>query len=176
MHGAKGVLMNITYKGALPLYEISRASEIIEDVKCEDSNFIWGCIEDDTIENDVEVTLVAAGFDEGPDYHKAQAEPKEQPHGYEHAPERRTAPQYRTVRAPAAEPAPAEPQAEAQPETQRISPERHTPDWLREGDSSVEEKKTTDNKKPTNAARTSAYDAYERPAFSRMGRKLKMPH
>ncbi|MFR5881080.1 MAG: hypothetical protein ACLUEQ_09875 [Cloacibacillus evryensis] len=66
MCGAKGVLMNITYRGELPLYEISRAAELVEDVISDDSNFIWGCVSDPLIENDVEITVVAAGFDESP--------------------------------------------------------------------------------------------------------------
>lgn len=170
MLGAKGVLMNITYKKELPLYEMSRATEIIEDVKSEDSNFIWGCVEDATIENDIEVTLVAAGFEDGPDTHKPQAA----------EPRQTTA--AKTAEAPTAERAmecqqqAAPEEAAVQTEPMRIAPERHIPDWLRQDDSSVETKKSADNKKPTNAKRASVYDVYERPAFSRMGHKLKTPN
>ena len=176
MHGAKGVLMNVTYKGELPLYEVSRAAEIIEDVKSEDSNFIWGCINDETIANDVEVTLVAAGFDDQTDSRQPQVQ---------HETERKqTPPTYsteRTAKAPTAEtqsnPAPsadtAEPEAVEAP--RRVMPECHAPDWLREDNSAEADKRAADNKKPTSAQKTSVYDVYERPAFSRMGHKLKMP-
>lgn len=64
MQGAKGVLMNIKHKKDLTLYEISAAASIIEDIKAEESHFIWGCAHDDSIDSDVEITIVAAGFDE----------------------------------------------------------------------------------------------------------------
>lgn len=166
MHGAKGVLMNITYKGELPLYEISRASEIIEDVKSTDANFIWGCIEDDTIANDVEVTLIAAGFD---DVESCAPSAPSVPKAVQAA---------STMRVRTQQERRAEPEAPQVQPTEVCEPvrapikETHTPAWLRE-DNTIAEDRAAGNKRPANNSKVSTYDIYESPAFARMGHKLK---
>ncbi|MDO5115747.1 MAG: cell division protein FtsZ [Synergistaceae bacterium] len=164
MQGAKGVLMNITYKEELPLYEISRAAAAAEDFISEEALFIWGCVEDAAIENDVEVTLVAAGFDEteGTAVHESRA----------------AAPQKSAERAQAEEPAiSAAPLAAERTEPQK-EPERplyerevHIPEWLLAEEPESEPEKLG----PTVGTKPSVYDIYESPAFVRRGRVLKRP-
>lgn len=172
MCGAKGVLMNITYKGELPLYEIGRAAEIVEDVISEDANFIWGCVSDPQIDSDVEITVVAAGFDE---YQANQPRPakKEEP-----AAEPARSEPAAAANEPAAVFAPAEEPAseQAAPRYERVrlfEREGHVPAWLLEEEPA--EANAADGKKPTNFTKPSAYEAYENPTFVRKGNSLKKP-
>jgi len=66
MSGARGVLMNISCGDALGLHEIYEAAEYVKNLLGEDSNFIWGCVEDQELEDRVEVVIVATGFEAGP--------------------------------------------------------------------------------------------------------------
>lgn len=62
MHGAKGVLMNITCGGDLGIHEIQQASAYMEQIISEDATFVWGCAEDNNLEGSVEIVLIATGF------------------------------------------------------------------------------------------------------------------
>ncbi|WP_087364366.1 cell division protein FtsZ [Cloacibacillus sp. An23] len=157
MQGAKGVLMNITHRKELALYEVGLAADIIEDVKSPDAHFIWGCAEDPSIEEEVEVTIVAAGFDEVGAVKCAAAKNA--------APERGG----HEERARAAE-APEPEAAPAQREHLTPHAEVRTPAWLLEEAPAEEE---SESEEPYAGRRRSAYDAYERPAFERKGRSLK---
>lgn len=176
MCGAKGVLMNITYRGELPLYEISRAAELVEDVISDDSNFIWGCVSDPLIENDVEITVVAAGFDESPALDVIpQAAKEEKPAA---APEPALTKSVAVVYEEAEAAAPAKETAETAPEPRYerrrpIERDAHVPAWLLEEEPA--EVKAADGRRPTNYTRTSAYEAYENPTFVRRGNSLKKP-
>lgn len=59
--GAHGVLLNITGGKNLGLHEISEAASIIYDQVHEDANIILGSVIDDTLEDDVIVTIIATG-------------------------------------------------------------------------------------------------------------------
>jgi cell division protein FtsZ len=63
IEGATGILVNITCPPELSLMEISDAAMLIEDKANEDANVIWGTVFDDTLENEVTVTIIATGFD-----------------------------------------------------------------------------------------------------------------
>lgn len=64
MHGAKGVLMNITCGEDLGIFEIQQAAAYIEEIISEDATFVWGCTEDGEMEGNVEIVIVATGFEE----------------------------------------------------------------------------------------------------------------
>lgn len=64
MHGAKGVLMNITCGEDLGIFEIQQAAAYIEEIISEDATFVWGCAEDSDMEGSVEIVIVATGFEE----------------------------------------------------------------------------------------------------------------
>lgn len=61
--GAKGVLMNITCGSDLGIFEVQEAAAYIEDMIEEDATFVWGCVEDPSMEGSVEVVVIATGFE-----------------------------------------------------------------------------------------------------------------
>jgi len=66
MHGAKGVLMNITYGEDLGIFEVQQAAAYIEEIISEDATFVWGCAEDSDMEGNVEIVIIATGFEDSP--------------------------------------------------------------------------------------------------------------
>jgi len=64
IQGARGVLLNITGGKNLGLHEISEAASIIYDQAQEDANIILGSVIDETMGDEVTVTIIATGFDE----------------------------------------------------------------------------------------------------------------
>ncbi len=165
MCGARGVLMNITYRKDLALYEIGQAAEIIEDVKSPDAHFIWGCAEDGSIEEEVEVTIVAAGFDEAP------RETGTESGGFVRA-EVRTGQTPQTAyngEKPAQPAEPEQPQA-AEEAAAKPHADVYTPDWLRDDTPSEE---TQENEKPYAGTRRDPYGIYETPAIDRIGHLRK---
>ena len=65
IQGAKGVLINITGGPDLTLYEVNEASSIIREAADEDANIIFGAVIDDTMRNEMKITVIATGFDKG---------------------------------------------------------------------------------------------------------------
>lgn len=63
--GAKGVIFNIKGGENIGLDDINRSAEIIADKISPDANMIFGTEIDDTLENEVIVTVVATGVEEG---------------------------------------------------------------------------------------------------------------
>src|SRR5690554_4377489 len=64
--GAKGVLLNITGGDSLGLFEINEAAEIIAEAADPDANIIFGAVIDESLEEEVKVTVIATGFDQRP--------------------------------------------------------------------------------------------------------------
>lgn len=62
IHGARGVLINITASTDVTLQEVNEAAEIIHSEAHPDANIIWGMVIDPTLEDTVRVTVVATGF------------------------------------------------------------------------------------------------------------------
>jgi cell division protein FtsZ len=60
--GAKGVLMNITSNSDLTMEEMTEASERIYNEVGEDADIIWGAVIDDSIGEDMSVTVIATGI------------------------------------------------------------------------------------------------------------------
>ena len=63
IEGARGILLNISGPSDLGLFELNEAAEVIHGVAHPDANIIFGTVVDDEMENDVRVTVIAAGFD-----------------------------------------------------------------------------------------------------------------
>ncbi|MFL6208406.1 MAG: cell division protein FtsZ [Pyrinomonadaceae bacterium] len=61
--GAKGVLINITGGLDLTLYEVNEASTIIREAADEDANIIFGAVIDETMRDEMKITVIATGFD-----------------------------------------------------------------------------------------------------------------
>ncbi len=60
--GAHGVIISITASPDVELEEISQASELIAGAAHPDANIIWGVSFDDTLQDEIIVTVVATGF------------------------------------------------------------------------------------------------------------------
>ncbi|RPH52918.1 MAG: cell division protein FtsZ [Desulfobacteraceae bacterium] len=60
--GAKGVLMNITCSSDLTMEEMTEASDRIYKEVGEDADIIWGTAIDDSLGNDMRVTVIATGI------------------------------------------------------------------------------------------------------------------
>jgi hypothetical protein len=65
VEGATGILLNITGGRDLGLFEVNEAAEIVSSASSTDSNIIFGAVVDDSMGEDVRVTVIATGFDRG---------------------------------------------------------------------------------------------------------------
>jgi cell division protein FtsZ len=62
IEGAKGILLNIAGGTDLGLFEVTEAAETIHQVAHPDANIIYGQVIDDSMGDEVRVTVIAAGF------------------------------------------------------------------------------------------------------------------
>ncbi len=65
--GAKGVLMNITCNSELTMEEMTEASERIYSEVGENADIIWGTVVDDSMGDEMSVTVIATGIGEKTD-------------------------------------------------------------------------------------------------------------
>ena len=65
MEGARGVLFNITGSD-YTLLEVHDAAQIIQEAADPDANIIFGAVIDDTMEGEIQITVIATGFDGRP--------------------------------------------------------------------------------------------------------------
>ncbi len=63
IQGAKGLLMNITGGPDLGLFEVNEAAEIIAECADPDANIIFGAVIDESLQDQVRVTVIATGFE-----------------------------------------------------------------------------------------------------------------
>lgn len=63
IEGAKGVLLNITGGMNLGIHEANEAARIIQEVADPDANIILGAVIDESFDEEVQVTVIATGFD-----------------------------------------------------------------------------------------------------------------
>lgn len=68
--GARRILVNITTSPDIGLEEIDVASTMISDEAHPDAQIIWGSVFDNTMEDEMRVTVVATGFDDAPEDRK----------------------------------------------------------------------------------------------------------
>ena len=61
MENAMGVIINITGSPDIGLEEVELASSIISETANEDANIIWGAQLDDSMEDEIRVTVIATG-------------------------------------------------------------------------------------------------------------------
>ncbi len=64
--GAKGVLINISGGADLTLHEVAEASSVIQEAADPDANIIFGSVIQERHSEEVVVTVIATGFDGGP--------------------------------------------------------------------------------------------------------------
>lgn len=61
--GARGILLNITGPSDMGLFELNAAAEVVHAVAHQDAIIIFGTVIDDELEDEIRVTVIAAGFD-----------------------------------------------------------------------------------------------------------------
>jgi cell division protein FtsZ len=62
IHGARGVLINISGGEDMSLHEVSEAAKIIQEAADPDANIIFGTVIDRNMKGSVKVTVIATGF------------------------------------------------------------------------------------------------------------------
>src|SRR5205823_7517902 len=70
MEGAQGVLMSIAGGSDLGLFEINEAASLVQEAAHPEANIIFGTVIDDSLGDEVRVTVIAAGFEAGGPTHK----------------------------------------------------------------------------------------------------------
>ena len=74
--GAQGILVNITGGKDLTLHEVDEATSIIFEEAGNDANIIFGAVIDPKLEEEIQVTVIATGFNN----HKYREDSDETPH------------------------------------------------------------------------------------------------
>lgn len=64
IHGARGVLINVTASPDVTLQEVNEAADLIHAEAHDDANIIWGMVIDPSLDDQVRVTVIATGFGE----------------------------------------------------------------------------------------------------------------
>lgn len=64
IHGARGVLINVTGSSNMTLHEVTEASTLIQEQAHEEARVIWGLVFDETMDDAVRITVIATGFEE----------------------------------------------------------------------------------------------------------------
>ncbi|HBG75609.1 MAG TPA: cell division protein FtsZ, partial [Clostridiales bacterium] len=63
IEGAKGVLLNITGGPNLGLFEVNEAAELVAESADPDANIIFGAVIDESLEDEIQIIVIATGFD-----------------------------------------------------------------------------------------------------------------
>ena len=78
INGAKGVLINVTGSMDIGLEEVEQAASLVQAAVHPDALTIFGATFDETLEDEIRVTVIATGFDEKPAEPVAPAAPARQ--------------------------------------------------------------------------------------------------
>jgi len=63
IHGAKGIIINITGSDNLDLYDVQEATSVVEKAAALDANIIFGVVNDNSLGDNIKVTIIATGFE-----------------------------------------------------------------------------------------------------------------
>ncbi len=63
IRGAKGILLNITAGPDMGLHEVEQAASIVQEEAHEDCNIIFGAVIDEAMQDQIQITVIATGFD-----------------------------------------------------------------------------------------------------------------
>jgi len=66
INGAHGVLINITGSEDMGLEDVESAASLVQEAAHPDANIIFGATFDDKMQDEIRVTVIATGFDDGP--------------------------------------------------------------------------------------------------------------
>ena len=75
IQGARGILLNITGGPNMTLHEINEASSMIQEEVHEDANIIFGTVVDESMGNEIRITLIATGFESAESTARADVTP-----------------------------------------------------------------------------------------------------
>jgi cell division protein FtsZ len=75
IQGARGVLINITGGLDLTIHEVNEAATLIQEEAHEDANIIWGAVIDESMSDQLRITVIATGFGEAHEEAKRPAAP-----------------------------------------------------------------------------------------------------
>ena len=64
INGAHGILFNVTGGNSLSLFEVNEAAAIIKETAHQDVNLIFGAVIDESMGEDLRITVIATGFDQ----------------------------------------------------------------------------------------------------------------
>ncbi|MBE6554678.1 MAG: cell division protein FtsZ [Ruminococcaceae bacterium] len=65
IHGARGILISITASHDVGLEEVDLASSMVSREAHPDANVIWGLAFDDSLDDEMRITIIATGFEQG---------------------------------------------------------------------------------------------------------------
>ena len=83
INGALGVLINITGGSNMTLWEVNEAATIIQEAAGERVNVIFGMVVDDSLSDELRVTVIATGFNKEAKLKTDLELPKAAAKGYE---------------------------------------------------------------------------------------------
>ena len=63
INGASGIIMNVTGGSDMTLHEVTEAAQVIHDAIAEDAIFTFGSVIDDRIQGEIQITVIATGFE-----------------------------------------------------------------------------------------------------------------
>jgi cell division protein FtsZ len=112
--GARGILFNITGGSSMSLFEVNQAAAIIRDTAHPDANLIFGAVIDESLSDELRITVIATGFERHTPRRQAL------PHHYSRSDS--VAAGNRPAAAPPADQSPARAQPAQQPLQPRFAP------------------------------------------------------
>ncbi|MGB8658363.1 MAG: cell division protein FtsZ [Candidatus Zixiibacteriota bacterium] len=67
INGAKALLINVTGNSNMSLLEVNEAASLITDAAGADANIIFGAVIDESLQDEIRITVIATGFGNGSD-------------------------------------------------------------------------------------------------------------
>lgn len=77
IHGARGIIFNVTSSGTMGLHELNMAAQVIAEVVDPEAEIIFGTATDPDLGDEVKITLIATGFAAREAYHARMEEDAE---------------------------------------------------------------------------------------------------
>ncbi len=62
IEGARGILINFTGGPDLSIHEVEEAARVVQEAAHEEANIIFGAVIDDSLQDEVRITVIATGF------------------------------------------------------------------------------------------------------------------
>ena len=76
INGASGIILNVTGGPDMTLHEVTEAAQVIHDAVSEDAIVTFGSVIDDRIQGEIQITVIATGFELKNAMPKAKEEPR----------------------------------------------------------------------------------------------------